>query len=69
LPDSIPGLVFSDLKKAIGYVGDYKRFLYGADWPLAPMASYRRLIEAIIPKEHREEVLRTNAEHVFGLRS
>jgi uncharacterized protein len=68
LPDSIQGLVFSDLKKAIGYVGDYKRFLYGSDWPLAPMASYRRLIEAVIPKEHRERVFRTNAEHVFGLR-
>ena len=67
IPDSIPGLVFSDLKKAIGYVGDYKRFLYGSDWPLAPMASYRRLIETIIPKEHHEEVFRTNAEHVFGL--
>jgi uncharacterized protein len=66
-PDSIKGLVFSDLKKAIGYVGDFKRFLYGSDWPLAPMASYRRLIETIIPKEHHDEVFRTNAEHVFGL--
>jgi hypothetical protein len=33
------------------------------------MASYRRLIEAVIPKEHREEVFRTNAEPVLGLRS
>jgi uncharacterized protein len=67
LPDSAAGLVFSDLNKAIAYVGDYKRFLYGSDWPLAPLASYRRLIEAIIPKEHHQAVFRINAEHVFGL--
>jgi len=67
-PDAAAGLVFSDLKKAIAYVGDYKRFLYGSDWPLAPLASYRRLIETLIPKEHHPAVFRTNAEHVFGLR-
>jgi predicted TIM-barrel fold metal-dependent hydrolase len=65
--DSAAGLVFADLIKAIAYVGDYKRFLYGSDWPLAPLASYRRLIESLIPKEHRQAVFRTNAEHVFGL--
>lgn len=67
VPDSAPGLVVSDLKKAIGYVGDYKKLLYGSDWPLAPMSSYRRLIESLIPKEHHQEVFRTNAEHVFGI--
>ena len=67
IPDSAPGLVVSDLKKAIGYVGDYKKFLYGSDWPLAPMGSYRRLIESLIPKEHHQEVFRTNAEHVFNI--
>jgi predicted TIM-barrel fold metal-dependent hydrolase len=66
-PDSAPGLLFSDLKKAIGYVGDYGRFLYGSDWPLAPLASYRRLIESLIPKEHHRAVFRTNAEHLFKL--
>src|SRR5262249_24192607 len=67
LPAAVPGLAISDLKKAIGYVEDYKKFLYGSDWPLAPLASYRRLIETIIPKEHHQEVFRTNAEHVFSL--
>jgi hypothetical protein len=67
VPDSVPGLAISDLKKAIGYVGDYKRFLYGTDWPLAPMGCYRRLIELLIPKAHHQEVFRTNAKHVFSL--
>ncbi len=65
--DSAAGLAFSELNRAIAYVSDFKRFLYGSDWPLAPMASYRRLIETLIPQEHRQEVFRTNAEHVFGL--
>jgi uncharacterized protein len=65
--DSAAGVIFSDLKKAIGSVGDYSKFLYGSDWPLAPMASYRRLIEAMIPKDHHQAVFRTNAEHLFNL--
>jgi predicted TIM-barrel fold metal-dependent hydrolase len=65
--DAAAGLVFADLRKALEYVDDYSRFIYGSDWPLAPMKSYRLLIEAIIPKEHHEKVLRTNAEYVFGL--
>jgi predicted TIM-barrel fold metal-dependent hydrolase len=69
MADSTAGLAISDLKKAIGYVGDYKRFLYGSDWPLAPMGSYRRLIESLIPKEHHREVFQTNAEHVFRIQS
>jgi uncharacterized protein len=67
VPDSVRGLAISDLKKAIGYVDDYKRFLYGTDWPLAPTGCYRRLIELLIPQAHHQEVFRTNAEHVFSL--
>ena len=65
--DSAVGLAFSELNRAIAFVADYKKFLYGSDWPLPPMASYRRVIEALIPEEHRGAVFRTNAEHVFGL--
>jgi uncharacterized protein len=67
MPDSAAGLALADLKKAIGYVDNYKKFLYGSDWPLAPMGSYRRLIESLIPKEHHQEVFRTNAECVFKI--
>ena len=67
IPDSVAGLLFSDLKKAIGYVGDYTKFVYGSDWPLAPMGAYRRLIESVIPREHHQEVFRTNAKQVFKI--
>jgi len=67
IPNAAAGLAFSDLKKAIAYVDDYKKFLYGSDWPLAPMASYRRLIESLIPKKHHQDVLGKNAQRVFKI--
>ena len=68
MPDAVGGVFISDLKKAMEYVEDYSRFLYGSDWPLAPMVSYRRLIAAIIPKAHHAQVFRTNAENLFKLK-
>jgi predicted TIM-barrel fold metal-dependent hydrolase len=67
VPGAASGLVVSDLRNAIAYVEGYRKFLHGSDWPLAPMASYRRLIESIIPKEQHQEVFRTNAERLFRL--
>jgi predicted TIM-barrel fold metal-dependent hydrolase len=67
VPDSAPGLEFAELKRAIAYVGNYKKFLYGSDWPLAPMSSYHRLIESLIPPEHHREVFQTNAMDLFRL--
>ena len=67
LPDVMPGLVISDLKNALGYAGRYDRIVYGSDWPLAPMAVYRRFFEAVIPKQHHEAVFRTNAVRLFNL--
>jgi predicted TIM-barrel fold metal-dependent hydrolase len=67
LPEAASGLMISDLKKALAYAARPDRFLYGSDWPLAPMPAYRRLIEAIIPKEYHAAVFRTNAERLFGL--
>jgi uncharacterized protein len=56
-----------DARKAIRYTGKPDRFLYGSDWPLTPMASYRKLIEAIIAPEHRQAVFLDNARDLFGL--
>jgi uncharacterized protein len=55
------------VREAILYTGKPERFLYGSDWPLAPMASYRKLIEAIVPVEHRRAIFHDNARDLFGL--
>ena len=55
------------VRDAIRYTGKTDRFLYGSDWPLAPMASYRKLIEAIVPEAARQAVFQDNAKALFGL--
>jgi predicted TIM-barrel fold metal-dependent hydrolase len=55
------------VRDAIRYTGRPDRFLYGSDWPLAPMASYRKLVEAIVPPESRKAIFLDNARDLFGL--
>jgi uncharacterized protein len=69
LADAAPGFFIADLKKALAYAECPNRIIYGSDWPLAPMLQYRRLIEAIVPKEQHTAVFRTNAERLFGLKA
>jgi uncharacterized protein len=64
-PDSPTGRIVGEIKRAIAYASRPDRLLYGSDWPLAPMASYRRLIGAIVPEADHEAVFRTNAERLF----
>jgi predicted TIM-barrel fold metal-dependent hydrolase len=67
LGDVAHSVLIADIKKALAYAECPDRILYGSDWPLAPMAQYRKLIEAIVSKEHHTAVFRTNAERLFGL--
>lgn len=60
--------VLPDLRKAYHYVEKPDRFLYGTDWPLVPMAGYRKFVESIIPKEHHDAVFEKNARSLFGLK-
>ena len=55
------------VREAMLYSGKPERFLYGSDWPLAPMASYRKLIETIVPLESRRAIFHDNARDLFGL--
>ena len=55
------------VRDAVRYAGKPDRFLYGSDWPLAPMASYRKLVEAIVPEAARPAVFQDNARALFGL--
>lgn len=60
--------LFTTLQHGMSYADRPDRLLYGSDWPLAPMKSYRELIAALVPREHHEAVFRTNAETLFQLR-
>ena len=59
--------VILDVRKALRYAGKPDRFLFGSDWPLAPIASYKTLVERIIPASWHEQVFETNARQLFKL--
>lgn len=65
LPDAIPGFIIRDFKNALEFMSRYDRVVYGSDWPIGPMAAYRRVFEALIPQEHHEQVFHKNAEELF----
>ena len=55
------------LLRAFRYADRPNRFLYGSDWPLAPMPAYRDFIAAAIPAQFHEQVFEENACLVFRL--
>lgn len=57
------------LKGWLAYLGQYDRFMFGTDWPLANLGDYIAFTKEIIPREHWEEVFCKNAERIYHLRS
>ncbi|HEY7330027.1 MAG TPA: amidohydrolase family protein [Gemmataceae bacterium] len=55
------------LRRAFRYAERPNRFLYGSDWPLAPMAAYRSFIAAAIPELYHASVFEDNARALFRL--
>ena len=59
--------LLSNLRKAFRYAERPNRFLYGSDWPLAPMAVYRAWVAPAIPEIHHAQVFEENARALFRL--
>ena len=51
--------------RAFRYAERPNRFLYGSDWPLAPMSAYANLIRSAIPEGFHEQVFEENARSLF----
>lgn len=54
------------IRKAFRYAERPNRFLYGSDWPLAPMPAYAEFIREAIHPDFHDMVFRENAETLFG---
>jgi predicted TIM-barrel fold metal-dependent hydrolase len=59
--------VRQELGRAFRYAERPNRFLYGSDWPLAPMAAYRAFIASAIPEPFHELVFDENARGLFRI--
>ncbi len=61
----------SELAHAIQHAMKYSerpnRFVYGSDWPLAPMTSYREFVKEAVPPQHHDLVFDYNARTLFRL--
>lgn len=57
--------VLGRIRTAFRYAERPNRFLYGTDWPLAPMAPYRDLIQSAVPEANHEQVFAENARNLF----
>lgn len=55
------------IRKAIKYSERPNRFVYGTDWPLAPMTAYREFVKACVPADNHEQVFVDNARLLFRL--
>jgi uncharacterized protein len=55
------------LRRAFRYAERPNRFLYGSDWPLVPMATYRSFIAAAVPEMYHPMVFEENARTLFRL--
>ncbi len=55
------------IQRGIEYTDRLDKFLYGSDWPLAPMGAYRDLVRRIIPENHHQAVFNDNARALFKL--
>ncbi|HJZ92372.1 MAG TPA: amidohydrolase family protein [Gemmataceae bacterium] len=58
--------VIERIRLAFRYAERPNRFLYGSDWPLAPMPAYADFIREAIPAEFHEMVFAENARKLFG---
>ncbi len=59
--------VIVDVRKAMRFAECPDRFLFGSDWPLAPLAVYRDFIRELVLEEHHQAVFYDNAKALFKL--
>ena len=55
------------IREAIEFVGMPEKFIYGSDWPLAPLQSYRDFARQLFPEKYHQAVFHDNAKKLFKL--
>jgi hypothetical protein len=53
------------LRQPLLFEERYDRFLFGSDWPLAPLNSYVEFVKTLIPETYHGDVFYRNALRVF----
>lgn len=56
---------FHHLQHALTYCDHYEKFIFGTDWPLAPIKPYIKFVKNFIPEQYHQEVFYDTAVKVF----
>jgi len=59
-------LVMQHYTLGLQFLNNYKKALFGTDWPIAPMKSYVEFCKKIIPASAHEDVFYNNAFEVYS---
>ncbi len=54
------------IKTGLVFLDNYKKVLFGSDWPLVDLKSYITFIKQLIPDEHLEDVFYNNALRIYN---
>lgn len=60
-------LLMQHYTQGLLYLNDYKKVLFGTDWPIVPLQSYIDFCKKITPEHAHEDVFRGNAQRVYGV--
>jgi predicted TIM-barrel fold metal-dependent hydrolase len=55
------------IQEGIDFTEKPEKFVFGSDWPLAPITTYRDFVKDLFPKEHHAKVLGETARKLFKL--
>ncbi len=59
------GEFISHIKRGLVYLDNYKKLMFGSDWPLVETREYAKFIGELVPKQHHEDVFFNNAKRIF----
>lgn len=66
--DRFEKYMLDQVRELITYAGEPKYLLYGTDWPIATMKSYRKFVKTLdISDEERELIMWKNAAELFKI--
>ena len=67
LGSKFPPSVGLKVEAAYRYVSNPDKFLFGTDWPLAPMKEYIDYMKRIIPKSDHNKFFYQNAKRIYKI--
>ena len=59
-------LIRDYFRQGLLFLGDYRKVIFGTDWPLIPIGPYIESCKALVPESAWEDVFYNNAIRVYG---